>query len=505
MTTAQPDTLIRHIKKLAADPVRRHRTDRQLLDDFASRGDEHAFAGLVERHGPLVLRVCRRVLRHEQDAEDAFQATFLVLARHSGSIRRREALASWLYGVAYRTALRARRSAARRRNHETRLRERTPRPSLSPTWDDVQAVLDEEIGSLPESFRSAFVCCVLDGKTVPAAAAELGVNPGTLSWRLARARRQLRQRLTRRGIDLTALLAALAIADAAGRAAVPAALAQRTIRFGLWIAAGRPAAATIPIPVAALAAGVTRTMFLTKAKIVTVLVLVLGLFAAGAGALVHRGFAAPEADPPQTPVAQNGSKPAAGKPTATADADGKSIEVSGKVLDPTGKPVGGAKLYQTSRLEFIEHEQPPTPKLRATTDPQGQFHFTVSQTDLAQDPRAVPQLIAVAEGFGPDWVDLDKASSQQMTLRLTRDDRPITGRILDLEARPIRGATIRPMVLMTTPEEDLTPWFQAIKDKKRFPHRDMLKKQLIVLPQAIPGLPQTVTTDAWAESGCWPS
>src|SRR5436190_142805 len=107
MATAQHDTLIRHIKELAAGRAVRHRTDRQLLDDFASRGDGHAFTGLVERHGPMVLRVCRRVLRHEQDAEDAFQATFLVLARHNASIRRRETLASWLYGVAYRTAMKA--------------------------------------------------------------------------------------------------------------------------------------------------------------------------------------------------------------------------------------------------------------------------------------------------------------------------------------------------------------------------------------------------------------
>ena len=99
MATAQPDSLMRYIKELAAGHAG-HRTDRQLLDDFAACGDEQAFAGLVDRYGPMVLRVCRRVLQHEQDAEDAFQATFLVLARHSGSIRRPEALASWLHGVA---------------------------------------------------------------------------------------------------------------------------------------------------------------------------------------------------------------------------------------------------------------------------------------------------------------------------------------------------------------------------------------------------------------------
>src|SRR6516164_8636398 len=244
--------LLRHLRSMLDAPALATRTDRELLDAFASRRDEDAFAGLVERHGPMVLRVCRHVLRHEQDAEDAFQATFLVLARHYGSIQKCEALASWLYGVAYRTALKAKRGAARRRNHEARLRERTPPTAPSPTWDDVQAVLDEETQRLPESFRSAFVACVLDGQTVPAAAAELGVKDGTLSWRLARARQQLRQRLARRGIELSAVLAALSVAHGVSKAVVPAALARATVGFGLSVAAGEPAAA-IPTHVAALA------------------------------------------------------------------------------------------------------------------------------------------------------------------------------------------------------------------------------------------------------------
>src|SRR5438552_13006166 len=122
MATAQLGTLLRHVQKLASGSRARQWTDRQLLDDFAARGNEAAFTALVSRHGPMVLRVCRRVLNHEQDAEDAFQATFLVLARNSGSIQKRESVADWLHGVAYRTAMKAKRNAARRRNHETRLR-----------------------------------------------------------------------------------------------------------------------------------------------------------------------------------------------------------------------------------------------------------------------------------------------------------------------------------------------------------------------------------------------
>ncbi|HEV3119386.1 MAG TPA: sigma factor, partial [Gemmataceae bacterium] len=152
MATAQLGTLLRHIHKLAADRDSRQRTDRQLLDDFSDRRDEAAFAALVARHGPMVARVCRRVLNHEQDAEDAFQATFLILARRTASIRKREAVGKWLHGVAYRTALEVKRSAARRRDHEARLWTLMRKAAVSPTWDDVQGVLDQEIQRLPDAY-----------------------------------------------------------------------------------------------------------------------------------------------------------------------------------------------------------------------------------------------------------------------------------------------------------------------------------------------------------------
>src|SRR5262245_26033975 len=148
MATARLGTLLCHLHLRAGTPAHPP-GDRELLDDFAAWRDEAAFAALVSRHGPMVLRVCRRVLRHEQDAEDAFQATFLVLARHAGSIRKREVLASWLHGVAHRTAMSAKRSAARRRTRETGVAERPDSdsrggggspPNPRPSWDDVQAV-----------------------------------------------------------------------------------------------------------------------------------------------------------------------------------------------------------------------------------------------------------------------------------------------------------------------------------------------------------------------------
>src|SRR5581483_2852609 len=176
-------------------------TDRQLLERFAARRDEEAFAQLVRRHGPLVLGVCRQILRHEQDAEDAFQATFLVLARKAGSIRSAEALPNWLYGVANRLATRMKATARKRQTREVALVDSpTPEPGLGGELDDLGPVLHEEIGRLPDKYRIPFVLCYLDGMTNEEAARQLGCPPGTVFSRLARAREGLRARLRRRGL-----------------------------------------------------------------------------------------------------------------------------------------------------------------------------------------------------------------------------------------------------------------------------------------------------------------
>src|SRR5262249_18904364 len=162
MANAPLTSVLRHIRNLAAAENCKNLTDGQLLDSFSSHHEEAAFAVLVRRHGPLVLRVCRRVLRQEQDAEDAFQPTFFVLARKAASIRKREALVSWLHGVAYRMAMNAKREAARRREHEARAKVSSENNlGRELAWRDVQAVLEEEIQRLPEKYRAPFLlCCV---------------------------------------------------------------------------------------------------------------------------------------------------------------------------------------------------------------------------------------------------------------------------------------------------------------------------------------------------------
>ncbi len=466
MATGQLDTLMRHIQEAAAGCAARHQTDCQLLDDFAARRDESAFAALLSRHGPMVLRVCRRLLRHEQDAEDAFQATFLVLAQQAGTIRQRETLAGWLYGVAFRTAAQAKRKAARRRAREARLRGRTPPAAPSPTWDDVQAVLDEEVLRLPESLRSAFILCVLDGKTVPAAAAELGAKEGTVSWRLARARQRLRLRLARRGIELTGLLAALSVAQS-GRAGVPDVLTQATIQLGLRVATGGSVAATLPSHVAQLAKGVTRAMSLTKAaRIATAALLAVALVAGvGARSLVAVALGKPSVE---------GQKPAAAPARAAALAPavqekGNSALVSGRVVGPDGKPVSGAKVFFARNVLAFERASPPPLPPAAAADARGRFRLRVSRTGylFAEEKADWLQggVVAVAPGYGPGWVYNDSAEKlADVTIKLVKDV-PIKGRVRDLEGKPVAGVSVR-VKSYYLGEGDLKEWLKALEARK---------------------------------------
>jgi RNA polymerase sigma factor (sigma-70 family) len=443
MVTAQQHTLSQ-ILELAASSRTACSTDHQLLDDFTTRRDEAAFAALLARHGPMVLRVCRRVLGHEQDAEDAFQATFLVLARSAAVIRRHEALAGWLHGVAYRTAMKVKRSAARRRRHEAR----SPLPALpeaSPTWAEVRAVLDEEIQLLPAHYRTAFTLCVLEGKSVPQAASELGHKLGTVSSWLTRARQRLQGRLAQRGIQLAGVLAALSVGESA-RAAIPAALARATIRFGLQVAAGGLAAWVIPSHIAELATGVTRAMSLTKAKFATAVLLAVAVIA-GAGALAHQAPAAgqPPAEGPKSEAGPQGPKHASSRPPAT-DEEADCIEVSGRVVYPDGKPFAGARVF-FARSTLAFRELPPTPPT-CTSDDQGRFRLRVSRTGYQNAQEKSDWLrgavVAVGAGFAPGWVGGNNAEKlANVTIKLSREV-PVEGRVIDLQGKPVAGVRVQP-------------------------------------------------------------
>jgi RNA polymerase sigma factor (sigma-70 family) len=304
MAQTQLGTVLRHLHRLLGPPAPDEPTDRQLLDRFAGRRDEAAFEELLRRHGPMVLGACRRLLPGPHDADDVFQATFLVLVHKAASIRNGTSLGCWLYGVAYRLALKARAGAARRRAHERRVADmRRDRITGEPSWDEVRPVLDEELARLPERLRVPLVLCYLEGKTNAEAARELGWATGSMSKRLARGRELLRRRLTRRGVALSSAALALLLAENAG-AAVPAALGRATLAAGLATAAGTGVVGLVSARVASLVQGGLRDMFLAKCKLVLALVLAVGAFGAGAGVLT-----APQA-PPEPPTRAAEERPA---------------------------------------------------------------------------------------------------------------------------------------------------------------------------------------------------
>jgi RNA polymerase sigma-70 factor (ECF subfamily) len=219
-----------YLRSLLGWPAEEQLSDGQLLERYVRYRDDSAFAALVRRYGPLVLGVCERVLTDAQDAEDAFQATFLVLVRKADVLDRRGSLGNWLYAVANRTALKARANAARRRAREREAEEMLAAQTRAEAgWQDLRAVLDEELGQLPEKYRVPLVLCCLEGKTHIQAARELGWPSGTMSRRIERGREMLRERLNRRGVVLSSALLLLLLTTRAKAAMVSAELMEATI------------------------------------------------------------------------------------------------------------------------------------------------------------------------------------------------------------------------------------------------------------------------------------
>jgi RNA polymerase sigma factor (sigma-70 family) len=288
-------TVLRYLHKAAALRRSGGLSDGALLERFAARGEEAAFEALVQRHGPMVLGVCRRVLGDAHEAEDAFQATFLVLVRNARSVGKAGSVGSWLHGVAHRTALKARAAQAARRKHERRVAVMANNGAgADAAWGELRQVLDEEVGRLPEACRGPFVLCYLEGKTYDEAARLLGCPKGTVSTRLARARELLRARLTRRGLALSAGLLATALSQGAAPA-VPPALTAATVSAAASLAAG----AAVSPPVAALTEGVLKAMLVSKCKVVTAVLLAVGVVVGGAGGFAYRMQAAEQPAPGQ--------------------------------------------------------------------------------------------------------------------------------------------------------------------------------------------------------------
>ncbi len=413
---------IRHLRGKLALHSRNEESDEQLLLDFTSRRDEGAFAVLVRRHGPMVLHVCRRVLGHHQDAEDAFQATFLVLARNAALLRDKTTLASFLHGTAYRTAMKAKQTAARRRKYEGQASSRqTLDPAEELSWREVRALLDEEIVHLPEMYRGVFVLCCLENVSREETARRLGLKEGTISSRLAEARKRLAQRLSRRGVALTAVLAATGLAVQTA-SALPTGLMATTIQAALATIAGEGLADIVSASVAELVTSATTAMMVGKAKIALVLLLAAGVMT-GASVWGYQGWVPTLSAEP--PAAKADKKPeiAAPKPEAL-----KTGEILGRVLDPEGKPKAGAKLLMLEEGGNIRQ--------LGTTEADGRFRLAVPKGEKGS------HLIAQAEGLGIDFVDFPKGDPKKpLELRLVKDH-PIRGRIVNTEGKPVAGARL---------------------------------------------------------------
>jgi RNA polymerase sigma factor (sigma-70 family) len=488
MTSAQAGLVLQHLRRLAGAPPDAQPPDAQLLECFTTLRDEAAFAALVRRHGPMVLNVCRSVLHHEQDAEDAFQATFLVLARKAASLRQPAAVAGWLYEVAYHVALKAQADTARRRAQERKVTPMAPAdPTLDMTLRDLHRVLHEELRRLPDKYRLPLVLCYLEGRSQAEAAGQLGWSKGTLRGRLDRGREHLRRRLAARGVALSALLCATVVVPKAAAEV----LADSVVQAAVFSAVDGPVVGALSTRAAVLAEGVIRAMFLGKLKVALAVLLAVGLVA-GAGALARPVATAGEqrVASPNCQIAGSTPKTAATEaaPPATVD-DSASVAYGGRVLGPDGQPVAGAKVYLTAAIGYLKRPSP-TPAY-ATTGSDGRFRFAVPKVKF--DDRATI-ITAAAANLGPGWAEvLANGPREELTLRLV-EDAPITGQIVDLEGKPVAGASLTVLQINAASNEDPGPWLKAVKGKKGLSLEFAFEQRY--LPRFTVAPAPKVTTDA---------
>jgi RNA polymerase sigma factor (sigma-70 family) len=310
MPTSVLSEFLRRLRGSALPPGGTEPTDGQLLEAFVRRQDRQALEGLVRRHAPVVWGVCRRALATHHDAEDAFQAAFLVLVRKAASIRSPDLLANWLYRVAHQTAVKARQAAAKRCAREKPMAG-TPEPETgshdAEFGPEAQALLDEELRRLPDKYRIAILVCDLEGRSRAEAAQQLGLPPGTVASRLVRGRALLAKRLLRRGVGVSA-------GSSAASGSVPAALLANTTKAAALFAAGEPTAAgAISAPVSALMEAVLKASALAKQRAAGVVLLIAAVALTGVG--VEAGWWAWR--PPATPAPAPKSYPPAAEKEET--------------------------------------------------------------------------------------------------------------------------------------------------------------------------------------------
>ena len=424
-----------------------HQTDdATLLQAFRTDGDADALDALVRKHASLVYAACRKVLPHSE-ADDVFQATFLVLMRDARSIRKGQSVGSWLYGVAHRLALQARVGRARRTRIEGRARPPAP-AHPDPSWKEACATLHEELDRLPDKYRLPLLLCYLDGKSRDEAAAELGWSLNVVRGHLERGREQLRRRLERRGIGLSAGLVAAVLGNSVTAGSPPARLVESALRG----VRGRPSAAA-----SALTHGVT-SMTMLKATVAGLLVL----------AALAVGLWPAAQPPPAGAQAPPADRSAPREIDALAPAE---VEVTGRVLDPAGKPVEGAVVtYQQDFIHDGSRQMLP-PARSGRTDADGRYRFKALMFDrpspTGQEP--IGFLTAKKAGFGPTGTGAGlPASLRDRTMKFSTPEAAIENRVVGLEGQPLGSVKLTCLAVIVQPDNDLGPWLKDL-DAGRYP------------------------------------
>jgi RNA polymerase sigma factor (sigma-70 family) len=424
--------VLREIRTLCALGALGGLTDAHLLELFLTRsGDdaEDAFTALVHRHGSMVLGVCRRMLPGSHDAEDAFQATFLILARRAAAIGRREQLGSWLYGVAVRTAKEARRRAARQHATERRLMDA---PKAEPTHVEDQAdwllLLDEELNRLPPRYRAVLVACELEGKSRREAASQLGMPEGTLSSRLARGRKLLRERLRRRGVNL-GTVPFVGLTPHLGEVTVSERLAGATVQAALGYATGVISAGSVSATVAALVERVLKTSPITRLTVLITSVMAFALAAAVAWAAVLRE----PGEPLTLPAASGTDPPANGAKVDESKSAPRRARVHGTVIDEVGKPLPGIEVRVNRAEDRRSH---------GVTDASGRFDFLIWGAELEGVSLLAASADHARQGIYRYRYGLLAEDAKQPVRVICKPAREVGVLVLDRDGKPVPDAAV---------------------------------------------------------------
>ncbi len=497
MASMRRDAALRQIDRLFGEGTLAGLPDARLLERYVLHRDELAFEALVRRHGAMVLGVCRGVLADPNDADDAFQAAFLLLARKARSIWVEGSIGGWLHRVAWRIALQMNADASRRRDQERRAAERAGEAiTYGPARDDTAAVIHQEIDRLPDRYRRPVVLCYLEDMTYQQAADQLRWSEATTRGRLARARDLLRARLTRRGVTLAGTgLIVVGGASAGTASAVPSALVQATVRAARHLGLGEAAAAVSSTTIV-LMKRAARTMMIARLKAIAAAVLAIAMLAGLAtGLAATRTGDDGERPSPSRRIVTDGPAPQAGADRAKAG-EGEMITFRGRVLAPDGKPAAGAGLY-TVATRSAEGWAEPVLKSRAGAD--GSFRFALPRAELdgagVDRPWSMVTVVADADGFGPDWVELKEPPDGELVLRLVDDSVPIAGRILDLQGRPVVGAKVTLSRISAEGSAGIDPYLKLLReDPFRASNHNFAKNYWLASKR--PGRPSIVATDA---------